>query len=627
MATQVRKFEPAIVYPHVGERPWVEDWKKLVKTRMFGGDWWWYYPVTPWQVASTIINLLREQAWDARPWLLQGGIDIRTYEIQDWWWMGVEYLWPKDCARPFVRTPWAEQMAYEAFRQKYLALSGCASSGKTEFGAVWALTEYLCKPPTTLCLVTSTSLEAARKRIWGSIKEFYLAMTCEKGMTRGSKLVDSMAKLKARVPGENGWSDKAGIQLVACEHGKDNEAIGKLIGMKQHKVVVVADELPELSESILNAALGNLNKNPQFQLIGIGNHKSIVDAFGKFSEPKEGWRSVDVGVTRWETKLGVCVRFDGAQSPNLRYKEDRWPIYGNKQYREDQAILGPNSVLYWRMVRSFPAPAGVTETVYSDAEIVECGALDGVRWGSAPLVQLAALDPAFTSGGDRSAAVFGQLGQTEDGRTVLLKAEHMALREDVTVKKPYDWQVAMRFKEECEKRGIPAKNVAFDATGSGISFGTLLAELWSDEPLAVKFGGAASDNMVVSGDTLKRADEVYGNRVTELWYQGKEYMRSRQLAGLTLDIAEEMTSRNFKVQKGAETRVTVEPKADMKVRMGKSPDLADAYFILLELARTRFGFYPQTNRGRMGFGLSGVSDSLQERCDLVYGEEALLVES
>tara|TARA_R100000963_G_C4533554_1_gene33855 strand:- start:131 stop:376 length:246 start_codon:yes stop_codon:yes gene_type:complete len=37
-------------------------------------------------------------------------------------------------------------------------------------------------------------------------------------------------------------------------------------------------------------------------------------------------------------------------------------------------------------------------------------------------------------------------------------------------------------------------------------------------------------------------------------------------------------------------RVKIEPKSELKSRMGMSPDLADAAFIALDLARQRHGF-------------------------------------
>ena len=66
-------------------------------------------------------------------------------------------------------------------------------------------------------------------------------------------------------------------------------------------------------------------------------------------------------------------------------------------------------------------------------------------------------------------------------------------------------------------------------------------------------------------------------------------MRNKQLFGVTRELVREMTERLYTTEKGINMRIRVEPKADMKVRIGKSPDISDAAFILIELCRTRHG--------------------------------------
>src|SRR5688572_3104930 len=58
----------------------------------------------------------------------------------------VEMLWPPKSPKHFVWHPWAEKMN-EVFHEHpltkapypHVAVSGCASSGKTDFGAVYGL--------------------------------------------------------------------------------------------------------------------------------------------------------------------------------------------------------------------------------------------------------------------------------------------------------------------------------------------------------------------------------------------------------------------------------------------------------------------------------------------------------
>jgi hypothetical protein len=44
-------------------------------------------------------------------------------------------------------------------------------------------------------------------------------------------------------------------------------------------------------------------------------------------------------------------------------------------------------------------------------------------------------------------------------------------------------------------------------------------------------------------------------------------------------------------------KVVVESKTDMKARIGRSPDVADAAFVMLDVVRERFGLRPPQEGG------------------------------
>jgi hypothetical protein len=85
--------------------------------------------------------------------------------------------------------------------------------------------------------------------------------------------------------------------------------------------------------------------------------------------------------------------------------------------------------------------------------------------------------------------------------------------------------------------------------------------------------------------------------VTELWFGAKEYLQNGQLRGIGPDLAQEMTARNYDTRKSGGMKLCVEPKIDMKARMGRSPDVADAAFVLLEVVRERMGLRPPQEAG------------------------------
>ena len=167
--------------------------------------------------------------------------------------------------------------------------------------------------------------------------------------------------------------------------------------------------------------------------------------------------------------------------------------------------------------------------------------------------------------------------------------EALQLNDDATNHAvPRTYQIVRQVKEACQKRSILPQDVAVDATGAGAPFCDVLAGEWSDEILRVSFGGKASDKRVSANSKLI-GTELYVNRVSELWFVGKELVRTKQLFGIDNALAQEITGRNYDMIKGSTLRMKIESKPDYKARFGRSPDLADAAFLCLDLARQRHG--------------------------------------
>ena len=496
-----------------------------------------------------------------------------------------------------VRHPWAEEMIRCAIEHKYLAIGGSASSGKSHTMAAWGIVNWLSQPKDTLVLMTSTTLREARKRIWGSVMSL---LTVIEGAP--VKIRDSIGNA-AYVDEKGTLIERAGLSLISAEKSKTREAVGKVIGIKQKRVILVGDELSELSEAILQAGLTNLSKNPEFQLIGMSNPNSRFDAFGIWSQPKEGWDSVDTNTyDNWETKWGGhYLRLDGERSPNIVAGETLYPwLPTQEKLDEDKALLGMESRGYMRMVRAVFFDSDETTGIYSESELATCGAMNKVEWAGKP-VYIAGCDPAFTNGGDRTILYTAAVGYDKSGQYVIEFGEAIHLNDDATNKAvPRTYQIVRQIKEHCENRKIQPENVAVDATGAGAPFCDVLAGEWAGTFLRVSFGGKPSDKRVSLSSKLTGA-EMYTNRVSEMWFVGKELMRTKQVFGVGPDLAQEITGRNYDLVKTGSLKVKIEPKPEFKGRFGRSPDLADAAFLALDCARQRLGLVaidpPQSGSG------------------------------
>jgi hypothetical protein len=163
------------------------------------------------------------------------------------------------------------------------------------------------------------------------------------------------------------------------------------------------------------------------------------------------------------------------------------------------------------------------------------------------------------------------------------------LNDDATNKAvPRSYQIVQQIKKICEKEGVAPDDLAVDATGAGYSFCDVLAGELYPRFLRVTFGGKPSDKRVSVNSQLTGI-ELYTNRVSELWFVGKELMRTRQFFGLDSDLAQEIVGRNYELVKTGSLKVRIESKPEFKQRIGRSPDLADAAFLALDCARQRHG--------------------------------------
>jgi len=509
----------------------------------------------------------------------------------------VTYIWGREnCQYKFTWNPYAREMLRNACKHKFLGISGHASSGKSQFGAIWAIANFLIDPETTRVLVTSTSLTESRMRIWGVIEKYWaeaeIYLVPQTGPLPG-KLVSSSGKITGYMNGRS--NDLVGITLIAGGKGNDGDASTKIGFKSMGKLIMIADELPLLTPKLYDAAT-NLLSVDKFQMIGTGNLTSIFDPFGMFVEPEKGWDSVTEDDYGWRTRVGgYCLRFDGEKSPNVLAGQKLYPgLLTEEGLREIREKFGPRSPGYYRMVKSFPCPTGQVDAIYSEPELTKnMASKKGTPWLDRP-TPIAFLDPAFSKGGDRAAAAFGLVGWAPGATPgqrikVLEKTDTLDLMMLVNVRaaKDRNEQLAELFIAECEKRNVAVPDRGADVTGGGDPFGTILAMKMGPGMQAVSFAGAASELPVSATDRRKGKDRFW-NRVAELWYIGKEFLVSGQIRGLDPTTMMEMCARTYK-EVGA--RVKVETKDEMKKRTsGRSPDYADAFFGLLEIARRRHGF-------------------------------------
>jgi hypothetical protein len=505
--------------------------------------------------------------------------------------------------------PWVEFNKWlDLFIEKYLQYRtigaiGPASSGKTFDASICSVTDYYCFAEQTTVICCSTTKERLEDRIWGEIKRLHKDAQSRiewlpGHLIEGRQRIISDPKLSA----SEGRDFRNGMVGVPCKKGDSFVGLGDFIGIKNKRVRLVGDEI-HLLPRVWVDSISNLDKNPDFKAVGLGNPKDIVDALGVFCEPAVhlgGWQGgIDqTPITKsWETKrpLGICLQFPGPDSPNIDGKL-KAPLITQEQMDRDIAFYGKDS-LWFTMFNLGAMPKGQgSRRVLTRQMCEKFGARDEPNWKNTNRTKVSFLDAAYRGvGGDR--CIYGTLEFGEEvvpldpgaaltsmasqepsnpkGRRILALTDLVIVPIVGSVTDDPEDQIVSFVKRNNEDRGIPAKHFFYDS-GMRTSLVQAFSRLYSDETNSIDCGGTPSERQV-SAEIEVLCKNYYSKFITELWFSVRLIVEAGQFRGLTEEVMNEFCSREWTTV-GA-NKIEVEPKDKMKLKMARSPDLADAVAI------------------------------------------------
>ena len=399
----------------------------------------------------------------------------------------------------------------------------------------------------------------------------------------------------------------------------------------------------------------NLSKCPDFKLIALGNPNETTNAHGFVCEPSSDLGGWEGGIDQspktktWKTRFpdGICIQLPGSDSPNMDVPEDEPPpfpfLMTRKQMKDDAAIWGVDD-WHYAMMNDARMPRGQgSRRVLTRQMCEKFGAMNDPVWRDGRRTKIAFLDAAYRGvGGDRcvfgelqfgfeteeplveavATAVFSQGQAPANSRQIihLIDTTIIPVSGDVGKESPED-QIVSFVQQQCDARGIPAENFFFDA-GMRTSLVTAFSRMWTPNVNSVDCGGRASESQV-SDEIKTLCREHYSKFVTELWFSVRLCVEARQFRGMTKEVMWEFCAREWKLVAG--NKVEVESKSEMKLKTGRSPDLADAVAVGVYGARQR-GFMikrlssngtPHVRKGR------DWRDELRERAANLQKSHAL----
>lgn len=542
-------------------------------------------------------------------------------------------LWPTEKWHP-----WRELLLKSYCENGIIGVMAPAATGKTYSAALFALSMYYCFSSSITILVSSTELKMLRLRVWGEIIRHHKLAKQRFDWLPGQVSESAMMIVTdKRFESEDGRDFRNGIVGIPCKRGGTYVGLGSYIGIHNKIVMLIGDEC-QLMPAVYVDAISNLSKCPKFICIAMGNPIGIDNGLGKVCEPSSivgGWDGgIDQtgGTKTWPTRFkdGICVQLVGTDSPNFSVPRGTpYPfptLLKPEDIEKDVAFYGTDSWNYLAMDEGrMPRGIGVRRVITRQL-CLKNGAMEEPLWRTEERTRIGALDAAYSAtGGDRSVFVevdFGA-GFDLDGKDVQL----IFIRDIVVVpvtndedETPED-QIANRVMEECIQRGITPENFFFDSTGKGTLMASF-ARLWSNMVNPVEFGGKASERQV-SNEINQISREYYFNFVSELWYSMRYVIEAKQLRGMTEEALSEFIGREWGYQN---RRIQVEPKEKMKLKLGRSPDIADSIVTALEGARRRGFVISKLSKqrvynaddGQWKRDLEDLEVKLHHECDLNY---------
>lgn len=496
--------------------------------------------------------------------------------------------------------------------------TGCAAVGKTHMSGMAALLWWSLFPAESIVVLTTTSKEMVRKRVWPVIRNLADTMVDRRSGQRlvvPGEIMESKTAIQASKS-----NDRNAIFAMAVAHGETAKAVAKLQGMHARRMMLVVDECNGTPEAIFNV-IPNWRKGcEELVLLFIGNAVSRLDPHGRLCEPRDGWASVGVeseewatkGVEEWQVPAGQAVHFDGAKSPNVRAGFNKWPfIYRTEDWEQAERLVEKGRG-YWSFDRGFWPGEGVADTVLTEGMLVRCK-VDEKPPFTTSSKRLAFLDPAF--GGDDCELRFADIGPTEDHpEGVVVLGRRQIVDTSPVAGEEMDFSIARRVIEALRAQGVEPENFALDACGTGRGVAAIIATEWSPRILRLETSGNASDEPASLTDD-RPGREVYDRVATENWFRVRELVESGQLKGLTdTDSKVQLCSRTYAI-KGR--RYMLSTKEECKDTLRRSPDQADAVVGVCWLARQK-GIIP---RGRGNLKVQRRSINVERALEALYDEE------
>lgn len=480
-------------------------------------------------------------------------------------------LWPK-----YQMSEWVDRLIWAWVNFKWIIVIGHERASKTYTMAHCVLLDYLADPQNTLTSLATVTFEGLKLRMWSDFQK-----ACETASVPMAELLSLRTSTNEMrcFPRESGKEAAEKFQIHGMAVNQSKDAEGRIRGGHAPRRRVVLDEANNIADPIFEAVINPMSA-PDAKCVLLTNPVEKVSKFGEWCEPEGGWASVTDTDLTWRLKKfanGVCLHFDGLQSPNVKANKNIYTgLLTVENVEEVRRVHGTDSVQWWSLIRGWFPPDGMVARIFPSA-VIEKGT-PSIIFDFKP-EHCASLDPAFEF--DNCVLQFGELGRPIFGinRFAINCTDTVVFKYAVSLgSEPKDYQIAHFVIAECRKRGVKPQHFIMDTTGGGRGVGAILQKEWSMDVQLLNYGGEATDRPL-RGDSNEKCKDMYQYFVSELWFRAAECIRDGLIGGLgNLDsrTKEDLYARRYELKQGSKGMLQkAEKKDEMKKRLGRSPDFGD----------------------------------------------------
>lgn len=507
-------------------------------------------------------------------------------------------LWPQHA---ITYNYWMERIFREHVDHdtEIFTIASGGGAGKTAVMAWIGLMFFLAYPQGRTVIVTSTTIESLKSRIFGY-------------MVRGIKeMAVPVPWFVKRNPAPtiklDPQDDINGIYGIAAVEGDDEKTIRNIIGRHpKNALMLILDEAPDMPLGIVGA-IPNLKKSleDRFQCVAIGNAKSTDDLHGAMSTPKVGWEKIDPYTDyRWPTTQpnGYCLYLNPYDSPAIHETDPVKKAALSKFLITEEALLaseqnyGKDSIDFWRFTMGFWKSRSIEQTVVSEEFIKQYDPMQPAEFsGLMPLRICAGLDIGFSTGGDKCILRLAVMGHHVSGKVVLDfrgSSFLFVIKIQAHSKLSAEQQIAHQTIEVCDHYGVALNTLCVDASGQGRGMADIIQLVSKRMLLPIKIYATKPKRY----ETISNPDtDLVVIPAYEQWFLGRQFISNQQIYGLDQEAAVQLYTRRIEEKGG---RKELESKKEYKRRMAikdparaHSPDEADAGMLTIQSAVLNYGLY------------------------------------